>query len=63
MGSSSRQRSGSRLRTWIFFYLICLVGLLWATFLVATGIWFWVSVWIVLAIVGTNIIVLVLRFR
>ncbi|MDD1653256.1 MAG: hypothetical protein LUQ64_01785 [Methanomicrobiales archaeon] len=55
--------SGSRIRTWIFFYLISLVGLLWATFLAAMGGWFWVSIWIVLAIVGSNILVLVLRFR
>jgi uncharacterized protein (DUF983 family) len=54
---------GSRLRTLIFFYLICLVGLLWITFLLATGIWFWVSVWIDITIVGSNILVLVLRFR
>jgi hypothetical protein len=54
---------GSRLRTLIFFYLICLAGLLWTTFLLATGIWFWVCVWIDITIVGSNILVLVLRFR
>jgi len=51
------------LRTWLFFWLISLVGLLWSTFLLAQGIWFWVSVWLVLAIVGTNILVMLMRFR
>ncbi|MDD1656340.1 MAG: hypothetical protein LUO87_03070 [Methanomicrobiales archaeon] len=55
--------TGSRIRTWIFFYLICLTGLLWATFLVATGVWFWVSVWIILAYVGSTLIVLIMRFQ
>jgi len=47
----------------LFFWLISLVGLLWSTFLIAEGVWFWVSVWLVLAIVGSNILVLILRFR
>jgi hypothetical protein len=51
------------LRTLLFFWLISLVGLLWATFLLAEGVWFWVSVWLVLAIVGSNLLVLILRFR
>jgi hypothetical protein len=50
------------LRTWLFFWLISLVGLLWATFLLAQGIWFWVSVWLVLAIVGSNLLVMIMRF-
>jgi len=53
----------SSLRTLLFFWLISLVGLLWATFLLAEGVWFWVSVWLVLAIVGSNFLVLLLRFR
>ena len=53
----------SSLRTLLFFWLISLVGLLWATFLLAQGVWFWVSVWLVLAIVGSNLLVLLLRFR
>jgi hypothetical protein len=48
-------------RPWLFFWLISLVGLLWATFLLAQGIWFWVSVWLVLAIVGSNILVMLMR--
>ncbi|MBS1194539.1 MAG: hypothetical protein LUO99_04785 [Methanomicrobiales archaeon] len=55
--------TGARIRNWILFYLISLVGLLWATFLMASGGWFWVSIWTVLAVVGTNIIILFLRFR
>ena len=55
--------TGARIRNWILFYLISLVGLLWATFLMASGGWFWVSIWMVLAVVGTNIIILFLRFR
>ncbi|MDD1644850.1 MAG: hypothetical protein LUP93_00810 [Methanomicrobiales archaeon] len=55
--------TGARIRNWILFYLISLVGLLWATFLMASGGWFWVSIWTVLAVVGTNIIILLLRFR
>jgi len=50
------------LRTWLFFWLISLVGLLWATFLLAEGVWFWVSVWLVLAIVGSNVLVMLMRF-
>lgn len=55
--------TAARIRNWILFYLISLVGLLWATFLMASGGWFWVSIWTVLAVVGTNIIILLLRFR
>jgi hypothetical protein len=49
------------LRTWLSFWLISLVGLLWANFLIAQGVWFWVSVWLVLAIVGSNILVMLMR--
>jgi len=53
----------SSLRTLLFFWLISLVGLLWATFLLAEGLSLWVSLWIVLTIVGSNVLVLFLRFR
>jgi hypothetical protein len=53
----------SDLRTWLFFWLISLVGLLWATFLLAQGVWFWVSAWLVLAIVGSNILVMLMKFN
>jgi len=48
-------------RGWIFLWLISLTGLLWATFLLARGGWFWVSVWLFLAIAGSNILVMVMR--
>lgn len=33
-----------KIRTWIFFYLIVLVALLWAVFLLEQGVMIWVSV-------------------
>jgi len=42
------------LRTWIIFYLISFVVLLWAAFLSAQGVMFWVSLLLVIAIVGIN---------
>lgn len=33
-----------KLRTWIFFYLIVLVALLWAVFLLQQGVMLWMSV-------------------
>jgi Na+/H+ antiporter NhaB len=42
------------LRTWIIFYLLSFVVLLWAAFLSAQGVMFWVSLLLVIAIVGVN---------
>lgn len=42
------------LRTWIVFYLISFVVLLWAAFLSATGAMLWVSLFLVMIIVGLN---------
>jgi uncharacterized BrkB/YihY/UPF0761 family membrane protein len=42
------------LRTWIMFYLISFVGLLWATFLSVTGMMLWVSLFLVIVIVGIH---------
>jgi len=42
------------LRTWIMFYLISFVGLLWATFLSVQGVMLWVSLFLVIVIVGIN---------
>lgn len=42
------------LRTWIIFYLISFVVLLWAAFLSAQGVMFWVSLFLVIIIVGVN---------
>jgi len=42
------------LRTWIMFYLISFVGLLWATFLSVTGMMLWVSLFLVIVIIGMH---------
>jgi uncharacterized BrkB/YihY/UPF0761 family membrane protein len=42
------------LRTWIMFYLISFVGLLWAVFLSVQGVMLWVSLFLVIIIVGLN---------
>ena len=42
------------LRTWIIFYLISFVVLLWAAFLSAQGVMLWVSLLLVIIIVGVN---------
>jgi uncharacterized BrkB/YihY/UPF0761 family membrane protein len=42
------------LRTWIIFYLISFVVLLWAAFLSAQGVMLWVSLLLVIAIVCIN---------
>ena len=41
-------------RTWIMFYLISFVGLLWAIFLSVQGVMLWVSLFLVIVIVGIN---------
>jgi cytochrome c biogenesis protein CcdA len=42
------------LRTWIVFYLISFVVLLWAAFLSAQGVMLWVSLLLVIIIIGLN---------
>lgn len=42
------------LRTWIVFYLISFVVLLWAAFLSSQGVMLWVSLLLVIIIVGMN---------
>jgi uncharacterized BrkB/YihY/UPF0761 family membrane protein len=42
------------LRTWVVFYLISFVVLLWAAFLSAQGVMLWVSLFLVLIIIGVN---------
>jgi uncharacterized BrkB/YihY/UPF0761 family membrane protein len=42
------------IRTWLMFYLISFVGLLWATFLSVQGVMLWVSLFLVIVIVGIN---------
>ena len=42
------------LRTWIMLYLISFVGLLWATFLSVQGVMLWVSMFLVIVIIGIH---------
>jgi hypothetical protein len=42
------------IRTWIMFYLISFVGLLWATFLSVQGVMLWVSMFLVIVIIGIH---------
>jgi len=44
------------LRTWILFYLLSFVVLLWAAFLSAKGAMLWVSLLLVIIIVGVNFV-------
>ncbi len=44
------------LRTWIIFYLISFVVLLWAAFLTANGTMLWVSLMLVIVVIGINFI-------
>jgi len=44
------------LRTWLVFYLISFVVLLWAAFLSAQGVMLWVSLLLVLLIIGVNFV-------
>jgi cytochrome c biogenesis protein CcdA len=41
-------------RTWMVFYLISFVVLLWAAFLSAQGVMLWVSLLLVIIIIGLN---------
>jgi hypothetical protein len=45
-------------RTWIFFYLICFVALLWAVFLLAQGVMLWIGLTMVIIVVGFNFILI-----
>ena len=42
------------IRTWIMFYLISFVGILWATLLSVQGVMVWVSLFLVIVIVGIH---------
>ena len=48
------------LRTWIFFYLICLVAILWAAFLLARSEMVWVSVFLLTVAIGIHLFSFVL---
>ena len=50
-------------RTWVFFYLICFVALLWAVFLLTQGMMLWVGLTLVLIVVGFNFILVTTEMR
>lgn len=50
-------------RTWILFYLISFVVLLWAAFLSAKGVMLWVSLMLVIVIVGVNFYVVYIQIK
>lgn len=45
-------KSSEKVRGWIFFYLMVLVALLWATFLMIQGVMLWISLMIFIVISG-----------
>ncbi len=45
-------KSSQKMRGWIFFYLIILVALLWATFLMVQGVLLWVSLLLFIVVSG-----------
>jgi uncharacterized BrkB/YihY/UPF0761 family membrane protein len=51
------------LQTWIVFYLISFVVLLWAAFLSAQGIMLWVSLMLVIVIIGVNFYVVFVQIK
>ena len=44
------------IRTWVIFYLISFVVLLWAAFLSVNGTMLWVSLMLVIIVVGINFV-------
>jgi len=55
-GTNSLSTSTMNVRTWILFFLICFVALLWAIFLGNQGMMIWVSIALVLIVVGFNLL-------
>ncbi len=51
------------LRTWIFFYLICFVALLWAVFLLAQGVMLWIGLTLVIVVIGFNFILIATELK
>lgn len=51
------------IQTWIVFYLISFVVLLWAAFLSAQGMMLWVSLMLVIVIVGVNFYVVFVQIK
>ncbi|MFZ0006476.1 MAG: hypothetical protein WAK45_11445 [Methanoregula sp.] len=44
------------IRTWVIFYLISFVVLLWSAFLTVNGIMLWVSLMLVIIVIGVNFV-------
>ncbi|HPS23922.1 MAG TPA: hypothetical protein PLM60_11030 [Methanoregulaceae archaeon] len=44
------------LRTWVIFYLLSFVVLLWAAFLTVNGIMLWVSLMLLIVVIGVNFV-------
>jgi beta propeller repeat protein len=60
--ASTRRAWLSRNRTWITLHLANLTGLLWASFLFTGDGPFWEAYWILITVIGLNLIVYLLRF-
>ncbi len=45
-------------RTWIFFFLICFVAMLWATFLLTQGVMLWIGLTLIIVVLGFNFILI-----
>jgi hypothetical protein len=54
-------KSSQKMRGWIFFYLMVLVAILWATFLLVQGIMLWVSLLIFIVVSGMCLFSLVME--
>lgn len=51
------------IRTWVAFYLIAFVVLLWALFLTATGMMIWIGLMLVIIIIGINCMIIIGELR
>ena len=54
-------KSSQKIRGWIFFYLIILVAMLWATFLMVQGVLLWVSLLLFIVVSGMCLFSLVME--
>jgi hypothetical protein len=50
-------------RTWVIFYLICFVAMLWAVFLLAQGSMLVISLFLVVVVVGFNCILILAEVK
>jgi hypothetical protein len=50
-------------RTWIFFYLICFVAMLWVVFLLAQGVMLWIGLTLVIIVIGFNFILITTELK